>query len=180
MSKANNWYVITGGPSSGKTTLLAALEAAGYKTVPEAARTLIDQALARGISVQQLRADEKKFQENVAKLKGRIELELPSELPVFFDRGMHDTLAYMRHYGFTLEQWLRDLHEAARYRTVFLLDQLPEYQSDYARVEGKQFVDSITQLLHEAYSEYGMKPIRVPALPVSERKTFILKHMEES
>jgi predicted ATPase len=173
------WYVITGGPSTGKTTLLAELEKLGYKTIPEAARTVIDQAIAAGQTVEELRADEKSFQDKVAKLKEKIEAELDRNVVTFFDRGMHDTLAYMRHYEFKIEDWVHDLLSKSTYDKVFLLDPLPNYEKDYARTEAENFVGSIQKLLHEAYTKFGMEPIQVPVLEVTERAKFVLKHVEE-
>jgi predicted ATPase len=37
-----NWYVITGAPSSGKTTLLKELEELGYRVIHEVARAFIE------------------------------------------------------------------------------------------------------------------------------------------
>jgi predicted ATPase len=37
-----NWHVITGAPSSGKTTLIDQLAAKGFRTVPEGARLYIE------------------------------------------------------------------------------------------------------------------------------------------
>ena len=44
----SSWYVITGGPSTGKTTLLEELAKRGYKTIPEVARVVIDEGIAAG------------------------------------------------------------------------------------------------------------------------------------
>ena len=41
MTNNEGFFVITGGPGVGKTTLLNALSTNGYKTIPEAARTII-------------------------------------------------------------------------------------------------------------------------------------------
>lgn len=38
----NNFYVLTGGPAVGKTTLLKEMQKRGYKIVPEIARGLIE------------------------------------------------------------------------------------------------------------------------------------------
>lgn len=171
---SNNWYVITGGPSSGKTTLLSELEKLGHKTIPEAARTIIDEALKKGILVEELRSDEKHFQDEVARLKEKIEASHDTGVLTFFDRGMHDTLAYLRHYGFEIEQWLEKLLKKSNYQKVFLLERLPIFEKDYARTEDQDFSESIHKLLHEAYSEFGMKPISVPALNLSDRTKFIL------
>ena len=170
----NNWYVITGGPSTGKTTLLAELEKLGHKTVPEAARTVIDKALEKGISVKELRADEKRFQHEVARLKEKIESEHDNNILTFFDRGMQDTLAYMRHYGFSIEKWITKLMYNAAYQKVFLLEPLPDFQSDYARTEDKGFTEKLNKLLDDVYTEFGMKPISVPAVSLEDRVKFVL------
>ncbi len=175
----NNWYVITGGPSSGKTTLLAELERLGHMTVPEAARTYIDQEMAKGFSVEQIRKDEKKFQEEVARLKIEIESLHAKDILTFFDRGMHDSLAYMQHYAYEIEDWIETALKAARYRKVFLLDPLPVFEKDYARTEDEGFAEKITGLLHSAYDSAGMAPIKVPVLPVNERAEFILNNIKQ-
>ncbi len=173
----NNWYIITGGPSTGKTTLLQELELLGHKTVPEAARTWIDENLGRGISVKQLRADEYKFQQDIAKLKAKIERAIDADALTFFDRGMHDTLAFMRHYGFPIEGWIVKLAEKSQYKKVFLLEPLAFYERDYARTEDQHFLNKIPQLLHDVYTEFGMKPISVPPISPAERAKFILHHI---
>ncbi|HVS58504.1 MAG TPA: ATP-binding protein [Candidatus Saccharimonadales bacterium] len=179
MQRFNNWYVVTGGPSTGKTTLLAELEKLGYKTVPEAARTHIDSALSRGISVAELRKDEKKFQEEVTKLKQAIERGLNPKEIVFLDRGMHDTLAYLHHYGFVVENWVEELMHEASYSAVFLLEPLAEYVEDYARTEDEKFTHALHRLLHEAYATFGMEPVYVPPMSVEDRVKFVLSHIKQ-
>ena len=170
---SNNWYVITGGPSTGKTTLIEELKKLGHKTYPEAARTVIDKALEKGITVEKLRSDEKNFQDKVTKLKSKIESDHSVDTVTFFDRGMHDTLAYFRHYGFDIEDWTKELLDNSRYKKVFLLEPLPKYKNDYARTENKHFRKNINQLIYEAYREYGMEPIIVPAIGLNNRVKFI-------
>lgn len=179
LAKSNNWYVITGGPSSGKTTLLAELEKLGHITVPEAARTYIDREIAKGFSIEQIRKDEKKFQEEVAKLKIEIESLHPKDVLTFFDRGMHDSLAYMRHYAYELDDWIKAALDNASYQKVFLLDPLPVFEQDYARTEDEAFTGTITDLLHASYADAGMKPIKVPVLPVGARAQFILEKIKQ-
>jgi predicted ATPase len=171
---SNNWYVITGGPSTGKTTIIEELSRRGHTTFPEAARTVIDEALKNGISVEQLRSDEKKFQDQVTKLKQQIEASHNTDTLTFFDRGMHDTLAYFRHYDFPVDDWTNRLLDKSRYKKVFLLEPISKYKKDYARVENEHFRNNITQLLHDAYTEYGMQPIIVPAIGLENRIKFIL------
>ena len=170
----NNWYVITGGPSTGKTSLLNELEKLGHKVIPEAARTLIDESITKGITPQELRSDEKRFQEDIARLKKDFEAQHDLNALTFFDRGMHDTLAYMRHYGFDIEQWIKELMHKSSYQKVFLLEPLPTYHQDYARTEDSNFIQNIQKLLYDTYIEFGMQPIRVPVASIEERVKFIL------
>ena len=111
---ANNWYVITGGPSTGKTTLIKELSKRGYCTAPEAARTLIDAALADGVAVEERRIDERRFQYDVARLKQEVENTQSTNDITFFDRGMQDTVAYLRYYGFDSEDWIDNLMHKSR------------------------------------------------------------------
>jgi predicted ATPase len=174
----NNWYVITGGPSTGKTTLLKKLNKLGYSVIPEAARTLIDESIQKGISVEELRADERKFQEAVARMKEKIESELdPNEL-IFFDRGMHDSIAYMRYYNYKIDDWLQELSNKSVYKNVFLLKPLKRYEKDYARVEDDAFRGKIHALLKDAYSEFKMEPISLKPVSVNDRLKIILEHIE--
>lgn len=177
MSK-NNWYVLTGGPSTGKTSLLAELEKKGFKTIQEAARTVIDRALVNGITADVLRTDERSFQNEVARLKETLEKELNPKQNVFLDRGMHDSLAYMRHYGFQTDSWFEKLMEDSSYRKVFLLEPVGKFDKDYARTEDEGFVDSIHKYLYETYAEFGMKPIIVKAASLKDRLNFILNHVD--
>jgi predicted ATPase len=172
--KTNNWYVITGGPSSGKTTLIDELSKLGHKTIPEAARVVIDEAIKKGISVEALRADEKKFQDEVMRLKGEIEGSYDKNVATFFDRGIHDTLAYFRFYGFEIDDWIKDLMDGSRYQKVFLLEPLPTFKEDYARTEDHDFAKKLHKLIHDAYTEFEMEPIHVPAMSLEERLKFIL------
>ena len=127
----NNWFVITGGPSSGKTTLIELLGKRGHATIPEVARTVIDEGLAKGRLVEEIRKDEKQFQDEVLRRKIAIEAAHNRNALTFFDRGMHDTIAYLRLYGWELDQHVQQAVEQANYRQVFLLEPLPDFQRDY-------------------------------------------------
>ncbi|PZR52351.1 MAG: hypothetical protein DI537_55685, partial [Stutzerimonas stutzeri] len=67
MERANvtNWYVITGGPSSGKTTTVNLLRDRGYTTTIEHARHYIDLQRIEGRTVEEVRAKQREFQRGV-------------------------------------------------------------------------------------------------------------------
>lgn len=174
----NQWYVITGGPSTGKSTLLKELESLGYTTLPEAARTVIDRAIATGKTVNELRANEAKFQLDVLKHKQEIERDHARDTLTFFDRGMHDTLAYLELINEKIDNAVIDAVKKSKYKKVFLLDPLSIYESDYARTETQEEALKLNALLHKAFSDYGMEPVKVPALSPSERAQFVLQHID--
>ena len=173
----NNWYVVTGGPSVGKTTLLDELAELGNMTLPEAARVVIDEGIETGRTVEEIRQDELAFQMEVLERKQITENnQQPGQL-IFFDRGMHDTLAYFRLHGFEITDPVKTAMETAGYRRVFLLEPVGEFQKDYARTESASEALKLNELLRQVYEEYGMEVISVPALPPAERAGFILQHL---
>lgn len=172
----NNWYVITGASSSGKTTLTTILQEKGYPVVFEAARTLIDQEIAKGKTIEDIRKDELGFQSKILDMKITIEKNLPKEKITFLDRGIPDTYAYNKLYKVSHDAVLEKAISDCSYKKVFLLDQLP-YIIDYARTESKEQQDLLHQYLEEAYRSHGFDLVRVPVLSVEQRVEFILKNL---
>lgn len=174
------WFVITGGPSTGKTTLLAELTKHGLTTVPEAARLVIDEGLAAGHTLEQLRADEEAFQNKVFNRKIKIEQKLSeaaNDIVVFLDRGLHDTIAYFKAYNYQINDVITKACKAHSYQKVFLLNQLDTFEEDYARTESAEFVAKLHDLLREAYESSGLEVIEVPVMPPKERADFVLQHI---
>ena len=60
--KQTNWYVITGGPGSGKTTVVNQLNMLGYHTTIEHARHFIDTQMITGKTAEEIRKNRKEFQ----------------------------------------------------------------------------------------------------------------------
>lgn len=175
----NNWYVITGGPCTGKTTLLAELGKHGYATVPEAARLVIDEGFAAGKTIEQIREDEKLFQYQVLRRKEAIEAKTDKKPLTFFDRGMHDTIAYLQSYSWPIDDEVKEACLIASYEKVFLLDPLPFFEEDGGRTEDASFTQKINQLLEKAYEQNGLTVIHVPVLPIKDRVRFILEHVNK-
>ena len=118
----NNWYVVTGAPCSGKTTLINELEKRGYGVVPEMARAYINERLARGETMGEIRKDEALFQKDILEKKIDVEAKLPKEQLVFLDRGIPDTEAYDKLYGIASSELLLDAIKKCSYKKVFVLE----------------------------------------------------------
>lgn len=171
------WYVITGGPCSGKTTMINEFSKLGFHIVPELARVLIDKEIKTGKSLEEIRRNEIEFQKKVLLLKIEIENITPKEKIVFFDRAIPDSIAYYEILGVS-PGYLIKFCKKKRYRKIFFLEQLP-FQKDYARTENKEEAKKLSELLFNCYLKLGYKIIRIPVLPVKYRLNAILLHVEE-
>ena len=86
-------FVITGGPGSGKTTLINALAACGYTVMPEGARAIIQRQVATGGNAlpwsDRLAFAELMLQWDLRSYQAALEVDGP----VIFDRGIPDSSA---------------------------------------------------------------------------------------
>lgn len=171
-----NWYVITGGPSSGKTTTVQLLRERGHTTTIEHARHYIDLARISGQSVEEIRARQLEFQHGVLTMQLDEEASLNPDEIVFLDRALPDALAYYRFLHLEPDAMVLSAVEHARYKKVFVLDLLP-LARDYARTEDEHDQRVIHDLLLEVYRELGFPVIQVPVLPPTDRVDFILERI---
>ena len=172
----SNWYVITGGPSSGKTTTVDLLRARGYRTTIEDARLYIDLQRLGGRTVEEIRGRQVEFQRNVLALQLAQEAALDPDELVFLDRAVPDSLAYYRFLGIEPDPALLGAMERAPYRKVFVMDLLP-LAPDYARTEDVPAQRRIHELLLEVYESLPIPVERVPVLPPEERVDHILARL---
>ena len=83
-STQKNWYVVTGGPSTGKTTVIDLLQKQGYITTIEHARHYIDTMRNEGHSVEEIRNNKRKFQLGVLDMQIEQEASIKTKDIVFF------------------------------------------------------------------------------------------------
>ena len=167
-----NWYVITGGPGSGKTTTLNHLNMLGYHTTIEHARHYIDTQMITGKTVQEIRGNQIQFQEGILDMQVLQEASLSPHDLVFLDRALPDALAYYRFLNLPVNKKLKDALKKASYKKVFILESLP-LVNDYARREDEVDQKKIAKLINEVYESLPFPVIHVPALPSEERVDFI-------
>ena len=171
-----NWYVITGGPSSGKTTTVNLLKERGYMTTIEHARHYIDTQKVGGSTVEEIRANQLTFQRGILNMQIEQERALSPNEVIFLDRAIPDALAYYRFLGLSPDEKLQEAVHKHLYKRVFILDPLP-LVSDYARTEDGVAQKKIHALLAEVYESLPYPVVHVPVLPPEERVDFILKNL---
>lgn len=167
-------YVLTGGPCAGKTTTLDEISKRGYPILAEGARLEIEEGLARGETLEQIRSGD--WLQRVVKRQFSIEQAVPRDKPFFFDRAVPDSVAYYKFLGAEEDTVLRNALKDAAYRKVFLLDLLA-FQRDGARNESPEEAKKIENLLFDAYRGLGYEVIRVPVMSVEKRVDFILANL---
>ncbi len=171
-----NWYVITGGPSSGKTTTVNLLKGRGYHTTIEHARHYLDTQRAKGRTVKEIRKHQREFQLGVVDMQVEQERSISPDDLVFLDRAIPDALAYYRFLGLHVDQKLKKALDNVSYKKIFILDCLT-LVPDYARTEDETAQRKIHRLLTDVYESLPFPVVHVPILPPEERVDLILKNL---
>ena len=171
-----NWCVITGGPCTGKTTVIELFAKRGYKTTIEHARHYIDTQKIKGRSVEEIRQNKKEFQVGVLNMQIEEEGALDVNELVFLDRALPDAMAYFRFLGLEYDSRLVEECNKYCYRKVYILDRLP-LVNDYARREDEAEQIRIHNLIIEVYESFPCPIMHVPVLPPEERVDFILNNL---
>lgn len=173
--------VITGGPGTGKTSVIKALEEKGYDCLHEISRQITLEAQKKGIS-QLFLKEPLLFSELL--LEGRIkqheEAEKRASEVIFIDRGIPDVVAYMDYFGNEYPPVFKEVCTQYAYEKIFVLPPWKEiYISDNERYETYEEAVSIHDHLVESYENSGYRPVEVPFGSVMERTAFILDHLSK-
>ena len=176
--------MITGGPATGKTSVIRGLQDAGYLCFHEIIRDLTTEAKESGdlssLDTNPINSVTNPLEFNRKLLTGRIEHFLESqkfqEGLAFFDRGIPDVLAYMHFYDQVIEPEFIEAAELHKYDKVFLLPMWREiFSTDKERFENYDDALKIEDSLRKTYSDYGYEVIEVPFDSIENRVNFILK-----
>jgi len=143
--------------------------------VPEAARTFINDQLARGLSFMEIRSNALVFERHILMKKIQTERQLPVDETIFLDRAIPDSIAYFLHAGLDPNEPTK-ASQIFKYWGVFFLDRLP-YVADSARREDDSTVASLEVALKESYVGLGYHLTIIPVLPVELRVDQILQHV---
>jgi predicted ATPase len=173
--------VITGGPGTGKTTLINQLIQEGHLCYPEISREITEDARKNGVDQlflnnsllfsELLLEGRKKQHENAISEKAPI---------IFLDRGLPDVLAYMHYIGDSYPSSFNNICKELRYSKVFLLPPWEEiYSSDEYRYENFEQAKLIFNHLKETYENFGYSLIDVPKDSINNRILFILDEISK-
>lgn len=173
--------VITGGPGSGKTSLINYLAKEGYLVMHEVSREVILEAQKEGIE-QLFLENPMLFSEKL--LEGRLKQFQEgesSEAPIlFYDRGLPDVTAYMDFMNIHYPKNFSVTCLENRYDEIFVLPPWEAiYEQDNERYESFEQAEKLFQFLKNGYKNYDYKINEVPVGTIKERTKFILNKIDE-
>jgi len=174
----NNLFVITGGPGTGKTSVINELRKRGYDVLDEAARTVHhSDKRFNGKNIKEV--DMVDFQKAIFDFqKSQFESIKGKKEPIFMDRGIGDSLAYYKHYNLDIPKEIFELSNSFKAAKVFCLNFLDIYRQDKLRKETKEEQEQIHYEIIEAYGDLGYDVVFVPKMSINERVDFILSKIQ--
>ncbi|MDA0151072.1 AAA family ATPase [Vibrio sp. Makdt] len=178
----NNLIVFTGGPGSGKTSVIDALKSQGYRCAPEVGRKVIKhQVEQQGSALPWL--DKVAFRDEMVReeLANYQAFEASDQL-VFFDRSIVDS------YGYSLletllipESLLNSCNELAYNAKVFIFPPWEAiFVNDHERKQDFEEAVATYEKMVEAYTRFDYQLLEVPKSSVEERVEFILNSINST
>jgi predicted ATPase len=169
-------FVVTGGPGSGKSTLIDALAGHGIRAMPEAGRAIIQDQVAIGGEALPW-SDRRAFAELMLSWEIRsYRAALRLTGPVIFDRGLPDVLGYLRLSDLPIPSHVEKAAQIFRYhRRVFIAPPWPEvFARDAERKQSFEEARATYEVMTETYSALSYNLIPLPVGSVQERVQFVL------
>lgn len=180
-------YAITGGPSSGKSSIIKELEKQGETVIHEAATDLIIDKIESGVQEPWKEGD---FQLNILKMQlEREEPYLSSDGRIFVDRGLFDGYTYAMEQNLAGTQTLASLNELLnpidlnqRYKAIFFV--LP-YETNFSphqsevRRENSHNAAKLEVATYALYCRHKHFIIVPGGLTPQERADFILGKIDQ-
>ena len=174
------FHVVTGGPGSGKSSLIKALQAAGYPAAQEAGRAVIQgQAEIDGPALPW--SDPALFAELMLAHDIRSHREAAASGSLtFFDRGIPDLIGYLRLTGLPVPAHMENAARRYRYaRRVFVAPHWPEiYCQDAERRQDLAEAERTYRAMCETYPALGYELVELPRAPVETRVRFVLERVQ--
>lgn len=161
LSENTAWIVLTGAPSTGKSTVLESLADRGYSTHREQAREFLEQQIARGLAMPQLTTDPKMLVQRIFERNLQTHRNTSRQGVAIFDRGLPDVLAFGLIDHVDIEPYIPQCGEF-RFVTAFLFERVPTHL-DRLVYHSQTQLDEIERACEGIYTALGAVVHRLPA-----------------
>ena len=168
--------VISGGPGTGKSSIIDELSKKGYKIFEESSREIIKKYKKLGYE-QLFLSDPIKFSEILLKNRTNqyIESNNTNSNYCFFDRGIPDILAYLDYKKILFNNKFKVSAEKYKYDKVFITEPWKKiYRKDQQRYESYEELLEIDKKIKETYKNLRYKYFIIPNTNVVERVNYII------
>ena len=174
MALEKKHYVITGAPSTGKSSVINELRKMNFVCHDEIAREIIKENQENNHNVFPW-VNMREFSDMVYyRMKNRVEQQ--SDDLCFLDRSVVDLIGYMAFANEKAPINYAEFAKSSRYaKKVFIMPLWTLiYTNDQERKESIEEAKTIDYNLRESYKNLGFELIDVPMLTIKERAKFIL------
>ena len=179
-SDFERFIVVTGGPGSGKSTLIDALERAGFGRTLEAGRGIIQEQVAIGgrplpwidpaLFAEMMLVWEMQSYRAAEQRAGTI----------FFDRGVPDVAGYLRPMQLPVPEHVKKASEIFRYHARVLI--APPWEEIFRqdRERKQDFGEAVRtyEALATTYAELGYQLVELPRANVEARVQFVRQMLD--
>lgn len=187
MSKVKK-IVLSGGPFSGKSTLVKEFKKIGLPVAEEAALTVIEE-LNNSIGIkEQIKfrdSNINEFQNMILDKQIHFENQAIKEAIqykndyIICDRGVYDALSYYELFKRKINSEILDKIESIHYDFSFICDVLPNFDTrpETGRFETFETSKKLSEHSYKIYSKYVENTIFLPVMSVEERLDFITDYI---
>lgn len=170
--------LITGGPGAGKTSIIDELEKRNFNCEHEIVRSLTIEGKKKGNDQAFLR-DPLKFTKKLLDLRINQFNKIQENEITFYDRGVHDTLAYLKFIKVNIGDDLINKCMKIKYNMVFVLPPWKKiYQQDDCRYESFEESIKIFNEIIKIYEYFEMNTIILKQGTIDYRVDKILSHIK--
>jgi predicted ATPase len=181
LNVADRLHVVTGGPGSGKSTLIDALAATGVATSAEVGRAIIKEELAAGGTALPW-LDHRAFADRMIEREiAAHQAALATGKTVVLDRGVPDVIGFLRVSGLAVPPAIDAAARAYRYNSrVFIAPWWAEiFTTDAERKQTPEEARATFAVMVATYRDYGYRLVELPRATVSARVAFVRREIGE-